>query len=188
MPATPDPLFESALRTVLGHEGGYTNDKGDPGGPTNFGISLRFALSLGDADGDGRLDLDLDHDGDVDAADIRLMTRDDAARVYRSQWWDRYGYGRLVLPIATKVFDLAVNTGAVQAHKILQRAVRATGGPVLVDDGAFGPKTLAAAIDAPARDLVVGLRSEAAGFYRGLVLTKPALSKFLAGWLNRAYS
>jgi len=187
MPAS-DPLFESALRTVLAHEGGYTNDANDPGGPTNFGVSLRFALTVGDADGDGRPDLDLDRDGDVDADDIRRMTREEAARVYRSQWWDRYGYGRLTLPIATKVFDLAVNAGSVQAHKILQRAVRAVGGPILVDDGVLGPKTLAAVGDAPANYVLVAARSEAAGFYRGLVQVKPSLSKFLVGWLNRAYS
>jgi lysozyme family protein len=177
-----DPLFEQALRTVLAHEGGYCDDVGDPGGATNFGISLRFARSLGD------IDLDLDRDGDVDADDLRRMTREDAARIYRSQWWDRHGYGRFPSGVAVKVMDLAVNAGALQAHKILQRAIRAAGGPALIDDGALGPKTLEAVASVDPAPLVAAIRAEAAGFYRALVVAKPALEKFQVGWLNRAYS
>jgi lysozyme family protein len=186
--SSPDPLFDTALRTVLAHEGGYGDDVGDPGGATNFGISLRFARTLGDLDGDGCANLDLDRDGDIDADDIRRMTREDAARIYRSQWWDRHGYSRFPAAVAVKTFDLAVNAGAVQAHKILQRALRAADGPVLIDDGVLGPKTLEAVTGADPAALVVAIRAEAAGFYRALVAAKPAFEKFQAGWLNRAYS
>lgn len=33
--------FDDAVEIVLKHEGGYVNDKKDPGGETNMGISKR---------------------------------------------------------------------------------------------------------------------------------------------------
>ena len=32
--------YDDALRRLLAHEGGYTNHPADPGGPTNFGITI----------------------------------------------------------------------------------------------------------------------------------------------------
>ena len=32
--------YEDSLRRVLVHEGNYTNHPSDPGGPTNFGITI----------------------------------------------------------------------------------------------------------------------------------------------------
>ena len=34
--------FNDAIPTVLRHEGGFENDVNDPGGATNFGVSLRW--------------------------------------------------------------------------------------------------------------------------------------------------
>jgi len=185
-----DDLFERALVFVLKHEGGLSNDPADPGGITNFGISLRFLRAEGllDLDHDGLADGDVDGDGDVDADDIRTMPRERAAQLYRSRWWDRHGYARIIDPaIAIKTFDLAVNMGPGPAHRCLQRAVRACWFPVS-DDGVLGPKSISAVNAADARSLIAALKSEAAGFYRGLVLARPPLGTFEKGWLNRAYA
>jgi lysozyme family protein len=32
--------YDEALRRLLIHEGGYTNHPSDPGGPTNYGITI----------------------------------------------------------------------------------------------------------------------------------------------------
>ena len=32
--------YDEALRRLLVHEGGYSNHPSDPGGPTNFGITI----------------------------------------------------------------------------------------------------------------------------------------------------
>jgi lysozyme family protein len=182
--------FEKAIGVVLEHEGGsrYVDHPDDPGGATRFGISLRFALRelARDADGDGRIDGDLDLDGDVDADDIRLLPEDLARESYRRCWWERYGYARLVdQQVATKVFDMAINMGGKQAHTLLQRALGACGYHLL-EDGVLGPKTIAAALDAEPRELVLEVCFQQSEFYRGLVERKPRLEAFRRGWLARA--
>jgi len=174
--------FDLAIPTVLEHEGGYVDDPDDPGGATNFGISLRYLKKQGAHVGD------FDEDGDVDIDDIRAMSVDDAEHIYRTLWWDRFGYGKIVdQALATKVFDLAVNMGARQAHRLLQRACRAVGKPV-TEDGLLGPVTLAAVNELPAQAVLAALRSEAAGFYRVLIAADPGRRKWQSGWLRRAYS
>lgn len=185
----PDKNFMEAMETVLSHEGGFVDDPDDPGGATNFGVSLRFLATQGAfvSDGDGVGDYDFDRDGDIDADDIRNMTREDAIKVYREQWWGKYDYGTLPPGVGAKVFDLSVNMGARQAHKLLQRACRSCGENI-VDDGILGPVTRAVIADADQWALLTALRSEAAGFYRALVAGKPQFAKFREGWLRRAYA
>lgn len=183
-----DPLFERALSVVLAHEGGLSEHPDDPGGVTQYGISLRYLQSLGVRVGD------LDGDGDVDADDVRGMTREQAAAIYR-RLWDAGQYAELPPAVAVKLFDLAVNMGARRAVRLLQRALRACGRPV-TDDGLLGPQTIRAAWDvheewSPGNAdaaLLAALRSEAAGYYRVLVAKNPRLSVFEHGWLNRAYA
>ncbi len=181
-----DPIFDKALAFVLSHEGTrFVDDAADPGGATKFGISLREAEALGHLAG---LDLDVNHDGHIDAADIAALTEDEAGQIYREAYWDKWGYGRINdRDVAAKVFDLAVNMGPSQAHRVAQQAVRSARFP-LPEDGVLGPQTLSAINAAPPAALYAALKSEAAGFYRWLAATKPALGKFLDGWLNRAYS
>lgn len=167
--------FDAAVAVVLAHEGGYSNHPSDPGGATNFGISLRWLKTLGDQDGDGWLDGDLDRDGDVDPEDIRLMTQGEASNFYRTQWWDRYGYGRIEdQALATKLLDLAVNVGHGQAVRLLQRALG------VKDDAVLGPMTVEAA-NARGSAAVAETRFRAVKFYLGL--GKP---EFLDGWIRRA--
>ncbi|MBF0590251.1 MAG: hypothetical protein HQL53_14110 [Magnetococcales bacterium] len=175
--------FESAISIVLQHEGGYVNDPVDPGGATNYGVSLRFLRATGD------LDLgDVDGDGDIDADDIRQMNRDQAIAIYRSEFWDRGGYEHIRHQnVANKLFDAAVNMGPKQAHKLVQRALWSVGRRVVVD-GQLGPRTLAAIQDANGAHLLAALRSEMAGFYRELIARRPQLKKYRKGWERRAYA
>ncbi len=184
-----DPAFLDAVTTVLKHEGGYVSDPDDPGGATNYGVSLRWLVSQGDIDldGDGFNDFDFDKDGDVDADDIRAMNLKDAMEIYRRYWWDAYGYGQLPRLVGSKVFDLSVNMGPRQAHRLLQRAGRACGRDI-AEDGILGPKTKGVITKLPPMMVVSANRSEAAGFYRVLIAQKPIFEKYRDGWLRRAYS
>lgn len=178
-PASGDAIFDTAIRRVLEHEGHFSDHPNDPGGPTRWGISLRFAKSIG---------LDVDMDGDVDIEDIRKLPLERAVAVYREHWWDRYGYGQFGLTIGGRVFGFAVNMGARPAHRVLQRALRAATGVALVDDGFIGPKTRQAFADAEVKALLPALRAEAAGHYRVLVASNQMLRPFLRGWEARAYA
>lgn len=164
----PDDAFTRAVAVVLAHEGGLADDPRDPGGITKYGIALASYPALGP-------------DG------IRALTLDQAAAIYRRDWWNRYGYGAFDPAIGAKLLDLAVNVGASAAHRCLQRALRACGMDV-VEDGVLGPATRQAVAAIAADRLMPALRSEAAGHYRLLVSARPADRAFEDGWLVRAYS
>ncbi|MHC1728566.1 MAG: glycoside hydrolase family 108 protein [Syntrophobacteraceae bacterium] len=179
-----DERFEQCGRLVLRHEGGLVNHPQDPGGITNFGVSLRYLKKLGVIDPlDGYLYGDMDHDGDIDAEDIKKMTQDEALRIYKAQWWDRYKYGQICyLPTAAKVFDFAVNAGPVRAGICLQKVLNKYWLAKLKQDGVIGPLTLVAinAILNPQYLLAV-FKLEIIRFYASL-----DKMVFLDGWVNRA--
>ncbi len=176
--------FINAIGLVLQHEGGFVNDAADPGGATNYGISLYLLQHLGHIDGE--LQGDLNHDGRVDIEDIKALTPEIAAQYYRELWWDKYGYERIISDdVAARLFDMAVNMGGVQAHKLIQRAVNHCG-ELVACDGGLGPVTITAINSVPARQLLAEFSIQCAEFYKGLAVRKPTLGKFLAGWLNRA--
>lgn len=167
--------FDIAIPTVLRHEGGLVDNPNDPGGITNFGVSLRWLKSKGLAG-------DINHDGDVDAQDIKIMTREDAMAFYLKFWWEPYRYQFIVAQmVATKVFDAAVNMGAPRAHRLAQGVVG------LTQDGVIGPKSLAEINAMPSLKFLEAYQNAMAQFYRGIVASNPARQQFLQGWLNRAY-
>lgn len=176
--------FHDAVDEVLKREGGYVSHAADPGGATNWGVSLRFLLSERPELFAG-ITLDQDHDGDVDADDVREMPRETAIKIYRRCWWDRYRYGQLPQGVGEKVFDCSVNMGPSQAHKLLQASLNDFGAGLTVD-GALGPKTFAAAQALAGKPVLDRIRQRQADFYRSLVAQNAKMGVFLRGWLNRA--
>ena len=172
-------FFSEAIEKILEHEGGWVNHPSDPGGATNFGISLRWAKQQGMA-------VDVDLDGDVDVDDIRKLDKTKAAELYRKFFWSPFYDQISSQDIATKVFDLRVNAGASQSHTCLQRAVRACGAPI-TEDGLIGPGTVAAVNKSHQMAVLAAFKSEMAAFYRVLVAQKSSFAPFLHGWLKRAY-
>ena len=177
--------FDSAIKIILKHEGGYVNNPNDPGGATNYGISLRF---IKDYPNYG----DFDQDGDVDVNDIRKMTINQASMIYKIFWWDKFKYGQIAdQTIATKIFDFSVNMGATRAHILLQEALNNAFDLRLECDGKLGPKTfhvLNAVLDGDEEQQLITAYCEAAwGFYQRLIAKNPKLKVFTKGWRNRAF-
>lgn len=185
-----DPVAGWSIARTLRLEGGLAESAKDPGGVTNFGVSLRWALAEAAVDPQLVLMLDHDHSGQIDRRDIEGLTQDEAADIYFADWWLPGWYGDLAPQlVAWKAFDIAVNTGPKRAALILQKALGAVGETVAID-ARVGSATIAAVAAQDARDggaaLVAAIRVAQAAFYRRLAVLEPDLNGFLKGWLNRA--
>jgi lysozyme family protein len=176
--------FEYAIKKTLKHEGGYNEVKGDAGGATNYGISLRFLKSIYKTNNW----VDVDNDGDVDANDIKNLSENQAKKIYYEQFWLA---NKCIYieddEVAAKFFDMTVNMGGKQAAKLLQQALNHLGYELAVD-GVIGQGTLSAINKATSSVLLTLLRFECIIFYRKLTLGNPELMKFLKGWHARAIS
>lgn len=153
--------YDEALRRLLVHEGGYTNHPSDPGGPTNFGITI----------GDYRRYVK----PDATAADVRAMPIDAAKAIYRSKYWNTLRCDALPAGLDYALFDYGVNSGTSRAAKVLQRIV---GFP---DDGLMTNALLAAVRKRAAGDLIIQVCDERLAFLKRLK-TWPV---FGAGWGRR---
>lgn len=132
--------FDEAFKIVIGHEGGYTLGKGDPGGETKYGISKSA----------------------YPKENIKAMTLERAKAIYRRDYWDAAQCDRLPDLVRFDVFDAAVNSGVRQAAKWLQEAVGT------VPDGVIGPKTLDAVNKTSLVYLVAGYNSRRLHFMTNL--------------------
>ncbi|MGK8235226.1 holin-associated N-acetylmuramidase [Roseovarius sp. MS2] len=170
---------------IVAREGGFVNDPADPGGATNFGVTIHTMRSLG---------LDLDRDGDVDVADVRLMTRARAVDIFIEHYFVRPRIAELPEALQASVFDMQVNAGS-NAVKILQRLVTEMGFPATVD-GVIGPATLRAvqaAHDAAPAHIADAYAIARRNYYFRLADARPASRKFArarsggkGGWIRRA--
>ena len=99
--------FMRATKFTSKWEGGFVNDKVDPGGKTKYGIS-----DAGDGTIDGLIDLERDGKGDIKVEDLTL---EQAMNIYYKAYWLAAGCDKLELPLAVSVFDAAVNCGVKRA-------------------------------------------------------------------------
>ena len=173
--------FDHAFEKVLRNEGGFVNDSRDPGGKTNLGVTQDTLKSMQMA---GLVP-------ELEGKHVEDLTREDAALVYRRGYWDVVQGGHIPSSaVATEVFDTAVNASPVRAVKFLQEALNALAGTGLAEDGAMGPRTMAALKGYLDRRninegiLVKALNGLQFGFYWSLVKSRPALRVFLEGWIN----
>lgn len=153
--------YDMALARVLKHEGGYTNHPSDPGGPTNFGITIhdyrRYIKSGGTA------------------ADVRNMKLSDAAKIYRARYWDTLRCDELPAGLDYAVFDYGVNSGTGRAAKVMARLLGQNAGAAVTD------ALLAAIRTAGPQTLIARLCDERLAFLKSLK-TWPV---FGAGWGRR---
>ena len=160
-------LFETAVSRVLEDEGGYSDSPNDPGGTTNYGISIRFA---------GSIDLDIDGDGQTTNADIIALTPERAREVFKQYFWNENKCGEMPAGVGYALFDGAVNQGSI-AVKYLQRASGAYA------DGLVGLQTLGAVRSADKAKLLDDYCTMRALHYAGLSTFK----MFGRGWFKRLF-
>lgn len=197
----PTLLRELALANALSHEihpsgEGFVSHPDDPGGATNWGISLRFLLQFVDKSESDRWTIasfDADFDGDIDAKDVADMDIGQAMEIYRFHYWNQ-GKIRFLPPrLAVKMFDMSVNLGKSQACKLLQRVLNFMNPEnKLKVDGVLGEKTVLSAWEVEASESGIGevvidkVRQAQSNFYTELAAQKRQFNTFLKGWLRRA--
>jgi lysozyme family protein len=152
--------YGKCLAEVLEQEGGYSNDAGDPGGPTNYGITI--------------FDARMYWKHNATAADMRAMPLSVAEDIYKSKYWDKISGDELPAGVDLAVFDYEVNSGN-RGVMVLQRLV---GVP---DDGIVGPQTLAAVAAKDPSKLVSDLCDERLAFLQRLSTWR----LFGRGWWRR---
>jgi lysozyme family protein len=153
--------YDDALRRLLAHEGGYSNHPSDPGGPTNFGITIHDYRKYVKPD--------------ASAADVRAMPLAHAKEIYREKYWNALRCDELPLGLDYAVFDYGVNSGISRAAKVLQRLLG------LPDNGRMSDAVIAAVRAQAGAGLIARLCDERLAFLKSL-RTWPV---FGVGWGRR---
>ena len=157
--------FPTCLAIVLREEGGFVDDRRDPGGMTNLGVTAAAWQHW-----IGHMPTE---------AEMRALTPTIVAPFYRAEYWQPAACDQLPAALALCVFDAAVNEGVPHAAEQLQAAVNAP------QDGAIGPGTLRAlqqVVTAFGLAKVIGTYANGRrAFYR----SRKAFPVFGHGWLAR---
>jgi lysozyme family protein len=98
--ALPGPAIDLVLR----HEGGLSDDSSDPGGLTNFGISIKSYPQLGEEG-------------------IRSLTRAQAGSIYQRDFWTPTMAAQTDQRLANCMLDCRVNQGPGVEGRIYQKGV-----------------------------------------------------------------
>lgn len=170
------------IEDIIRREGGYVDDPDDSGGATNYGISLKYIRGIG---------LDNNNDGIIDEKDIALVTKEQAAMLYKQDFYYKFGYETLHKDFRAIMLDMAVMSGGARASTILQETLNDMDcRPELKEDGMVGPRTNAALNYCINIYGVAGVMNaltiKRIEFYRAICDRRPSQLKFLAGWCNRA--
>ncbi len=170
---------------IVAREGGFVNDPDDPGGSTNFGVTIHTMRRLG---------VDLNRDGQVDIRDVKALSRRQAVDIFIKHYFEKPLIGDLPDALQPSVFDMYVNAGS-NAIRILQQLLRTMGIKVTVD-GVLGPQTLSAARQAMAAapdHLVDAYGIARRNYYFRLADQRVASRKYArnraggkGGWIRRA--
>jgi lysozyme family protein len=153
--------FEDCLARVLASEGGFVNHPKDPGGMTNLGCTkVVWEEFVGHP---------------VSEADMRALTPEMVAPLYRRKYWDKVVGDQLPKGLDYAVFDAAINSGPGRAAKWLQEVAGVTA------DGSIGKQTLAAVEAFDTLKIIAQYNDKRLMFLVGL----PTWPTFGKGWSNR---
>jgi lysozyme family protein len=157
--------YDEALKFTLGEEGGYVDDPRDKGGATNRGVTQGVYDAWREAKA-------------RPSQDVRLMEYAEVEDLYRERYWEPGHCGELPARLGVVHFDWCVNHGVKGALLTLQQTLGVT------PDGAWGPKTAAAAASSPP---AAGMRYDMlrGQWYLKRVAEAPDQAAFLPGWLAR---
>lgn len=168
-------MFNSFLPIILGFEGGFADNKNDPGGRTNKGVVQKTYDDWRKARG-------------WPLQDVLRISNDEVEQIYQ-------GYYKACSANLFDVshpntalcqFDCAINQGPGTAKYLLQRAINVCWGvEKIVVDGLIGFKTLAALKDIHDNALLKVFLDSRKNRYLQLIASRPAMSEFKSSWFHR---
>lgn len=96
--------YAKCLQKVLEYEGGYVNHPRDPGGETNYGVTVKVARAHG-------------YTGPMRSIPMSVVRE-----IYRKGYWNTVMGDRLAVGVDLAVFDFGVNSGPARAMRYLKSA------------------------------------------------------------------
>lgn len=87
--------FDAVMPRIFKHEGGYSASDGNTGKPVNFGINQGANPDI----------------------DVKNLTKEGAAKIYKERYWDKIGGDNLPPALQGTAMDAAVNQGPANAKK-----------------------------------------------------------------------
>ena len=165
--------IDNLCKFILSWEGGFVNDPADRGGATNKGVTLSTWKAQG---------YDKNHDGKIDVNDLKLITDDDAMRIMKRNYWDRWKADQIASePVACLLVDWVWGSG-VWGIKIPQDMLGVKA------DGVVGSKTLRALNAQDAHTFFDRLKARREQYLLDIVKSRPSNKRFLNGWLKRLHN
>lgn len=158
-------MFDKVFIRVIGHEGGFQDMHHDRGSwtsgkvgegelkGTKFGLAAMTYPDL----------------------DIKNLTIEQAKAIYFEDWWHPLKMDKFRPAMQYQFFDAAINHGAHNASKMLQRAIG------VKDDGVIGAITIAAKDKLDINDLLMLFIAERIKFFTRV----KTFDKYGKGWMNR---
>lgn len=170
------------IAAVFAVEGGFADNKNDPGGKTNHGVTEVVARKHG-------------FEGDM-----RELPKDLAASIYYEDYIRKPGFVPIIelsQAVGHEVVDSGVNAGPERPARWFQTAlnaysVRGTKCPQIAVDGQIGPATVAAYQcfarvrgKVKACELMLkALDAQQGAYYLSISQSNPKLQDFTAGWFD----
>ena len=160
--------YETALKWVFAHEGGFVNDPDDAGGATNYGITQNTYNAARRRKG-------------LPTRSVRGISSKEVAEIYHDQYWVPIRGEELPAGLDYSVFDYGVNSGTGRAIKDLQKTLGVKA------DGVIGEVTLAAVKEREVVELIEAYVARRMRFLKSIKARKGqgGWSKFGRGWTRR---
>lgn len=165
------------IAATLSMEGGYVNNKSDPGGETNMGVTKRVAVAHGYT------------------GPMRTLPRGVATSIFYQDYLVAPGYLPLVevdAPVTAELFDTSVNMGSPRPSRWFQQSIDEICGARLKVDGHVGAGTISAYRQCQGRlgatklcvTMLNSLDAKQKAEYLRLIAANPKLKTFKNGWLK----
>ena len=116
--------WNKSFDLVIVSEGGFVDNKLDPGGATNWGCTQAVWEGY------------IGHKVSVD--DMKALTKEDVKPLYKKRYWDAIHGDAIPSGLDYCLFDCAINSGVNRSAKIIQEIVG------VFADGAIGNNTVSA--------------------------------------------